>query len=260
MGACEWTPSYVQCHATDAIDAMGDEDRAAVEQMAADLLWNWTGRVFGACPVEYRPCRQNCGQGGFAASGWAQTGAPWAPALVGGRWLSVACGACGDNCGCGGTAALKLPWPVASIEEILIDGEVLDPSAYRLDSRSLLQRVDGGEWPSCQNLGLPATEPGTWQISYLWGLDVPAGGQIAAGLLAAELAMAFCNDNRCQLPQRIQSITRQGVTVTLLDQFEDVAQGRTGIWAVDAWVASVTKPPRGARVYSPDIPRNRVRT
>jgi hypothetical protein len=41
-----------------------------------------------------------------------------------------------------------------------------------------------------------------------------------------------------------------------------VEKGRTGIWLVDSWVASVTKPKRGGHVYSVDIPnpRNRVTT
>lgn len=259
MGACGWPLSFASCRDTTALDGMSDDERAMVEQMAIDLLWNWTGRVYGACEVEYRPCRQNCGQDGYAASGWtaASGGSPWTPVLLGGKWHNVSCGKCGDNCGCGSAVALKLPWPVASIDEVLIDGVVLDPSRYRLDSRSILQRTDGGEWPTCQNLNLASTEPNTWKVTYQWGLEVPAGGQIAAGLLAVEMAMAICNDSKCQLPQRIQSITRQGVTMTLLDRFEDVSVGRTGIWLVDAWLASVRFAPRGGTVHSVDVPKKR---
>lgn len=261
MGACGWEPSFLGCKSTDALDSINADARATVEQMASDLLWNWTGRVYGACPVEYRPCRENCGQGGFSSGEWAVAlggdSSPWAPVLTGGKWSNVSCGRCGDSCGCSSTPALRLPWPVSSIEEVVVDGELLYPSDYRLDSHSLLQRLDGRGWPACQNLDLPSTEPGTWRINYLWGLPVPEGGLVAAGVLASEMAMALCNDSACKLPQRIQSVTRQGITVTMLDAFEDVNEGRTGIWLVDAWVASVTRPKRGGRVFSVDVPQKR---
>ena len=93
-------------------------------------------------------------------------------------------------------------------------------------------------------------------MSFVWGTPVPAGGQVAAGLLSLEMAKALAHDSSCKLPQRWQSITRQGVTITAQDLFEDLNEGRTGLWLVDSWVASVTQPKRvGGRVFSPDIPR-----
>src|SRR3546814_4772015 len=50
---------------------------------------------------------------------------------------------------------------------------------------------------------------------------------ISAGRLANELAKAACNDKSCGLPQRVQSITRQGVTVAVLDSFDDIDTGHT---------------------------------
>lgn len=259
MSSCNWEVSYAECSDISPLDGLQE----IAEQMATDLLWNWTNRVYGGCPVTIRPCRQNCGQGGFTSDVWYTAGsaggrAPWEPALIGGQWFNyIGCGRCGDSCGCSSTPTLKLGWPVREVTEVLLDGEVLPPSSYRLDNRSLLVRTDGGEWPTCQNIAAPPTEPGTWEISYVFGLPVPVGGQIAAGVLAVELAKAMCNDKSCMLPQRVQSITRQGVTVAILDQFEDVKEGRTGIWLVDAWVASVTKPRKGGRVYSVDVPARR---
>jgi len=145
---------------------------------------------------------------------------------------------------------------------VLIDGAILDPKAYRVDNYSLLVRTDGGAWPACQDMAAAPTAENTFQISYLYGMPVPIGGQIAAGVLACELAKGATGDRSCMLPQRVQTIARQGVTVTMLDTFDDVAKGRTGIWLVDSWVSSVTRPPRGGRVFSVDIPnpRNRVQT
>lgn len=112
----------------------------------------------------------------------------------------------------------------------------------------------------------PITEIDTFQVTYMRGIDVPMGGQVAAGRLACELAKAACGDNTCALPKRVQTITRQGVTVGLLDSFDDVDKGRTGIWLIDSWVASMNIPQsRAGRVLSPDRrsssrqPRARVR-
>jgi hypothetical protein len=145
---------------------------------------------------------------------------------------------------------------------VQIDGEVLDPSAYRVDNGRLLVRQDGGRWPTCQDMGAALGEDDTWGITYDKGYPVPAGGQIAAGLLANELAKAACNDRSCGLPQRVQTVTRQGVTIAVLDAFDDIDEGHTGIWLIDSWVASVVRRPRRMRVLSPDRmpPRYRQQT
>lgn len=263
---CEWPVIYPgDCPALDGVD-----DPIVFEAMAAAFLNAWTGGVYGLCPVVIRPCRSDCadadstfwGFGPYTPGSAMPASGRWGPALVGGQWINLACGHCGDNCSCNAMAALRLPGPVASIEEVLIDGAALDPAAYRVDNQRLLVRTDGAAWPLCQDMAAAPTEPNTWQISYTQGTAVPPGGQIAAGMLACELAKGAVNDRSCLLPQRVQTIARQGVTVTMLDTFEDVNQGRTGIWLVDSWVASVTKAPRGGRVYSVDIPnpRNRVTT
>jgi hypothetical protein len=96
-------------------------------------------------------------------------------------------------------------------------------------------------------------------VTYVRGVRVPEGGEIAAGVLALELAKAACNDNTCQLPKRMQTMTRQGVTVAMLDSFDDVDKGHTGIWIIDSWVASMTKTPVRPTVLSPDKPRHATR-
>ena len=108
-------------------------------------------------------------------------------------------------------------------------------------------------------MALPTTAPGTFSIAYDYGREVPIGGQLAAGVLACELAKAACRDSSCALPQRIQSITRQGVTVAVLDAFDDIDSGHTGIWLIDSWVSSIVKPLRPGRICSPDVPRPKWR-
>jgi hypothetical protein len=267
--ACAWPVLYPDGTTCLALDGMTPEERAAFEEMASAFLASWTG--YGVCGVKIRPCRLDClseestfwGNGpytrGSSAGGY---GSPWTPALINGQWFNLTCGTCaGDKCHCGGgSPALLLPGPVASINEVLIDATALDPAAYRVDNNALLVRTDGGSWPICQDINAPTTEPGTWQVDYGKGREVPAGGQYAAGLLACEMAKGATGDRSCALPQRMQTLSRQGITVTMLDSFDDLEKGRTGIWMVDSWVASVTKPRRGGTVRSVDIPHPRNRT
>ena len=181
----------------------------------------------------------------------------WQPVIIDGRWLNIGCWGCGTNemCGCDYVAALRLPGPIVSVTEILIDGAVFDPAEYRVDSGRYLVRTDGEGWPTAQNMQDPTTEVGTWSVTYTRGTEVPAGGQVAAALLAIQLWKASCKDSSCDLPQRVQTITRQGVTVAMLDSFDDIDQGHTGIFLIDSWIASLMKPPLRPLVYSPDTAR-----
>lgn len=255
-GPCQWPVSYDECgNGCAALDQLDDQARARIEQMAVEALWRWTNRVFGLCEISVRPCRQDCTEGlsTFWGSG-GSGGSPWRPTLIGGQWYNLTCQRCGDLCGCTDTPAISLPGPVASISEVLIDGQPLPPASYRVDNRRWLVRLDGGEWPTCQDMSAGPFQPDTWQVTYARGLPVPVGGQIAAGLLACEFAKALCNDQSCQLPRRVQTVTRQGVTVAMLDAFDDIDTGHTGIWMIDSWVASVTRARRGSTVRSPDVP------
>lgn len=258
---CEWPVSYAACQAGGEVFST-PEDQATFEEMAATYLWNWTDRRFTLCETTIRPCRAYCNEGWSAfdtAMGfghWPGTTlgpAAWVPVLVGGNWFNLYCGSCGGlDCSCGVVPHVNLPGPVADIVEVTIDGEVVPPSTYRLDG-SMLIREGGLDWPDCQDLAVPLGQEGTWGITYNRGLPVPMGGQIAAGVLATELYKAACNDGSCKLPQRVQTITRQGVTMAMLDSFEDsVDKGYTGIWVIDSWLSSVNNPKVPSTVQSPD--------
>jgi len=263
---CTWPVVYPSdCSALETPDAA-----LLYEEIAGNYLRNWTG--YGTCPVLLRPCRSDCdsfssfwGYGPFTrgtASRKSSQGFGWGPVLINGQWYNLGCGVCGDDCSCsgGGAAALRLPGPVAAITTVLVGGAPLLASAYRVDNHALLVRTDGGAWPTCQDMSEPADGPNAFSIDYLHGIEVPVGGQLAAGALACELAKAATGDTSCQLPRRIQTIARQGLTTSFLDSMDDLDEGRTGIWLVDSWVASVTNSPQRGRVYSVDIPRPRIPT
>lgn len=255
---CDWPIVYPGC--TDEVpipEPIASMPASGMfEEMAVSYLWNWTGKNYGVCTHTIRPCRQDCtegmstwnGSGPQVAPGLGVFGTSWTPVIIDGLWYNVGCGRCGDRCGCGGEAPLRLPGPVANVAQIAEDGVLLDPSTYHVDNNRLLVRTDGRVWSPC---GL--------EITYDIGVAVPTGGQIAAGVLANELAKAACGDKSCGLPQRVQTVTRQGVTIAMLDAFDDVDKGHTGIWLIDSWVASVTKAPARAKVLSPDVPRQSPR-
>lgn len=265
-GPCAWTISYSGCQSCAPLDGLPDAGKAAVEEMAATYLWSWTGKQFGLCQVALRPCKENChgstfrGLGPFThgyGGGMGYPGPP-APALVAGKWVGASCAACASGaCSCAAPAGLLLPGPVSAVTEVLVDGEVASPAVYRLDG-DVLTRIDGQGWPACQDLALAATADGAWQITYIRGVAVPVGGQLAAGVLACEMAKALCRDTSCALPQRVQTITRQGVTLAMLDPFTGIEKGHTGIWLIDSWVSSIMLPRRESAVRSVDVPRSRA--
>lgn len=259
-GPCEWPIlGGEECPELVALDGDGEGGpigRENIERMAVAWLWSWTGKRYGLCDVTVRPARKDGfgttrqGLAGHPSSGWAGWG--WGPALIGGQWFNLGCGVCGDRCTCSELTSIRLPGPVETVEEVTIDGEVLDPAAYRVDNRKWLVRQDGGRWPWCNDLDKMAGEEGTWQVSYKQGIPVPEGGQIAAGVLACEFAKAVTRSGDCRLPERIQTVTREGVTVGILDPFEGIDLGRTGIWLIDSWVTSITSAPARSTVHSPD--------
>ena len=261
---CYWPVDYSTCNECEPLTALAPDERAKFEQIAADMMWAWSDRLFGVCDVVVRPCRANCAGAPSAPTFWGRgpyAGAEraWSPVLIAGVMHNIGCG-CAGLCSCAeeGPTSLRLPGPVQAVTEVLIDGDVVPPESYRVMYSRLLVRTDGGVWPACQNLVADATtDLDTFQVSYRKGVPVPVGGQMATGILACELAKAYCNDATCRLPQRLQTVTRQGVTIGFQDSFEDLKEGGTGIWAIDSWITTITKPRPNATVRSVDIPVGR---
>src|SRR5690606_26066328 len=112
---------------------------------------------------------------------------------------------------------------------------------FRVDDELYLVRIDGGRFRS------------PWEITFLQGEVVPPGGGLVAGILACEYAKALCNDNSCRLPKRVTTVTRQGLTMAMLDNFLDLEKGYTGIREIDDWVTTQNKPKRPSLVTSPDV-------
>lgn len=270
-GPCTWPISYSGCANTATFDQLDSADKDTVEEMAIELLWRWTGRAFGICPMVIRPrvgCQRPSTYWGFgpfpvggSAASWTYGPFPSTAWLTSGGYLiDLCCGCCGPgSISCSTPTVVKLPGPVSAVNSVTIDGADLPAAgAWTLDNDRLV-RTDGESWPTTQNADLPDTEVGTWSINFDWGRTVPVGGQVAAGVLAMELAKALCSDSSCQLPQRVRAITRQGVSMAVLDGFDDLDKGRTGIWLIDSWVASINSSRHPSTVRSPDLPATSLR-
>lgn len=219
-------------------------------QVASDLLFELSGQRFpGVLEDTVRPCAPGCG--GSSANG---TISPDTYAGVytdvylgvseGGEWTgSCGCGQ-GPACGCTTLSELTLNgWPLLSVTEVVIDGNVLDPNLYRVDDWQRLVRLRGAEtsvqsWPACQQLDLPTTDPDTFEITFEYGQAPPDAGKHAAASLACQLALACAGSSDCRLPQRVQSVTRQGVSMVLLDPLTFFDDGRTGLYDVDLFLAA----------------------
>lgn len=154
-------------------------------------------------------------------------------------------------CGCTGMigrthAQLRLRGrPVRSVSRVSRDGEEIDPGQYQLVNASVLQAAPGASLDVC---GL--------EVTYTYGIEPPTAGRRAARYLATELAKHFAGEP-CELPERVTSVSRQGVTLTVLDDHAFLDDQRTGVYAVDLFLKTVNpdKARKPARVFSPDVPK-----
>lgn len=232
---CAWTVDTTCCADWNTFDATV-RDRAI--KWATQILWAMTGRRFGSCEVTVRPCGSTCNvYGGWLAYPVIADGSSggWAPFIRDGQWFN--CG-CAGACSCAARCSVWLPGPVDQIVSVTVDGVVLADTAYRVDNRSMLVRIDGECWPECQNMNLESPADGTFEVTYGRGTPVPVAGQIAAGLLACEFAKA-CAGGDCRLPSNLSSLARQGVEVTMIDPTDALNAGLTGLPDVDLWIRSV---------------------
>jgi len=129
-----------------------------------------------------------------------------------------------------------------------VTNELLSESSYYLVDHSTIQIQVGAAWTPCNV-----------EVTYTYGTVPPTAGRMAARTLAIEFAKLWSDDETCALPQRVTSISRQGVSYTLLDSQDFIQEIRTGVYAVDLFLKTAN--PDGARVksrvFSVDTPRAR---
>jgi len=252
-GVCEtWDPTWTCKLPVTSYGASGQ-----ATQIATEILYALSGRQFGLCSRTVRPCRASCFGDVWPSPDWWNGGTGYQypqPTLIQGQWYNLTCGDCTSGCSCSTVSEAVLPGPVYDITEVKVDGVVLDPSAYRLDDWRLLVRVDGSSWPLCNDLNLADTEENTWSVTFRTGVPVPPLGQLACSELATEIAKFISCDDSCKLPKPMQSITRQGISVTFLDPNEVFADGRIGLYFCDLFIQTYNpnKLRRRSRAYDID--------
>lgn len=220
-------------------------------EAATDILYGLSGGAFkGECgPITVRPCNSDCSCFSILDAGWA-----WD--RLASRWYNGQ-----RTCGCRCTSEIHLSgWP-REILEVRIDGVALGGDEYRLDDGFRLVRMrDPADpsrrvlWPGCQILDLDDTEEGTFAIDYTYGVDPPQAAKDAAVALACQLFGA-CNpaSGRCTLPRGVTALARAGVTINLDAIGKALADGATGILAIDVFLARYGDGAGQPTVWSPDI-------
>lgn len=220
----------------DECSALADLDQWLL--IASDVLYDLSGRQWpGICSDTFRPV---CPCGGGRR-----------------RLLSTDRGGC-----CSTLSEVDLGvYPLAGIIQVRVDGVVLDEDQYSIADYRYVVRTPGASetgrqrWPCTQRLDLPDTAEDTWSVTVGYGRTPPPAGTQAAIALACEMATSAAGGD-CSLPERVTSVTRQGVTAVVIDPMEFLTNGRTGIYAVDLFLRSVN--PAGlARPPSVMIPGGR---
>jgi hypothetical protein len=228
---------------------------ASYDDVALDasmVLFELSGRQFsGICEQKVRPVDTRCqhwhGYGFWSASSWGWDGLGW--------WDGF------RHYGCGHVSYVKLAgYPVRQILEVKIDGAVVDPGEYRLDRwRELVRMDDPGppvvhnHWPKCQNIALDDDQPGTFSITYEFGVDPPPLGIHAAAELACQLYLA-CQGADCELPRNATRVVRQGIEIDRTVLLNFLMRGQpTGMTTVDAFLSAYPSSGRRPAVFSPDV-------
>src|SRR4030095_3775490 len=121
--------------------------------------------------------------------------------------------------------------PVRSVSAVHYQGRELDSSEYSLRNNSYLVQKNSLPWVlnNVQELS----------VTYTYGTPIPAAGKRAAIRLANELILSDMGSAQCALPERISSVTRQGVSYTVLDPQEFINNGKVGIYEIDLFIAVV---------------------
>lgn len=209
------------------------------EAFAWSSLKTLTGGRLGICPVSVRPARKDRRWGSYyVAPVSGGSGGTFRPHMaVDGEWVNSWCGDDFD-CACEYVQEIKLPGPVGRVIEVVIDGLVVDSSAYRIDDGYKLVRQDGEGWPYAQDMNKPMGEEGTFYVTYIQGAVIDSMWDYAAGQLAIEFWRNIALSGKgCRLPKNVQAVTRQGVTFDMdITMFDN---GKSGIEEVDAIVATI---------------------
>lgn len=200
---CTWD-EVTACVTDGLLDGLNSAAREVTIDIASEIVFNLDGRYYpGICQKT--------------------------------KSLCIECLTCRrHHCGCAPRDTIDLGgrYPVYAAWDVVVDGETLAPAAYTVYKRRHLALLEG-TWPR----GTDILDPAAFRATWAFGRPVPPGGRRAAALFAAEIAKG-CLQMDCQIPQRVSSITREGVSYPVLDSLSMIAEGRTGVALTDLWVVA----------------------
>jgi hypothetical protein len=94
------------------------------------------------------------------------------------------------------------------------------------------------------------------RVTYQFASTITPGARQALLAYAREFFLLAIGSDECGLPQRVTSIDREGLGIQLLTPADVLDKGRTGIQAVDDWLAKANpkQTARPSQVFTPDAP------
>jgi len=230
-----WTDSDAVLACCPGLDPAYDLTDAIA--FASAILYRLSGRQFpGVCERTWQPCMGNnsgcCNDG--SEQFWNLVPSDWwvrfrGSSLAGSDGhliatsgdpdfgiinLSGSC--CSNKCD---IPCVDLASTVNDIVEILIDGEVLDPSAYRIQAYRRVCRIDGGTWP-CSNNFLGECVQNVNEIQQItvdatggqWSIEVTATVGPPANLTSTtETAVLNATDTAAAVQSALESLSNVGV-------------------------------------------------
>lgn len=239
---------------TEELGVYADSDYAYdAVKTASYLLWAMSGRKFtGQTTVTERYVSA---YDPYLRSGGSRFN--YYPVLIGGQVQNIPLGSIDRNShhdfqgdGTSSYSRLRLRGrKVVRIHNLRdMKGNIIDPKTYYLADHSTVYGTPDAQW-----------SPSNVEVTYTYGSPPPAAGRAAARILATELVKLYEGDDTCALPQRVTSVSRQGVSYTILDDQSFIDELKTGIYAVDLFLktANPDKARARSRVFSPDVPRAR---
>ena len=140
--------------------------------------------------------------------------------------------------------------PVHQVFSLKADGVEIPRDSYSLRNNSyLVKKGRNGYWDFCSTH--------EFEVTYEYGANPPIAGIEAAIDLGNEMILAFDGSDLCKLPQRITSMTRQGISINVADPEEYFADGRVGIYSVDMFIKAYnpSKAKKKSKVFVPGAPR-----
>jgi hypothetical protein len=260
-GPCNWSLNTGCCSDWDSFEPATQE---IAYSLATLTLWAATGRRFGRCEITVQPCRQRkqlplyqafpvpaFGFGAGNSDGYLM---PFSPYILDGTWYNGCWGGCSCRASC--EIALDGPTTTSGIVSVYVNGELVDPAAYRcrITTYSYVPMATAGRRVTT------AINATAFEVTYLRGDEEPSALQIAGGILACEFASVH---RRRRMPPAVtpSSAVTAGRQCHR-DRSDYLDLGMTDIPEVDRVIVALNpvRQQERSRVYSPDRPRPRMVT